>query len=262
MLLLVVCLAIGAATARAQVPSYYGEEYEKDTGKQVGKTWHSAAGYARQESPGANGKTNVMIIRRDSMKVYRLDTAKKTYITLDLSTIEDRSFIGIEALESQSHSVRRTSRGTEEVEGVDCTHYFVQRVDALKDGSTSSSDYEEWIAPDRIWRQRSDETRPGYYLVNRNVRVGEHPASLFEIPRDYTGMAMPGNLLELFGGNPQGGQPQKMGEVQQTATEAADRAGEAFEAIKQKVNDPETKQQANDVMQKLQEAFKGLGGQK
>ena len=182
-------LLLAAVVVKAQVPAHYAEEYEKETGKLRGKVWFADDGSFRQETPGENGKTSVIIVRRDSMAAYHLNTANKTYMKLDIASITDGlgggKLTGIEDMETAKTNIKSTFRGKETVEGVECDHYFHQRTDALKGGGTASADYDEWVPADKIWRQRSDELRPGRYLVQRNIRIGAQPASMFEIPRDY-----------------------------------------------------------------------------
>jgi hypothetical protein len=200
--LITVCLVAVTLTAVAQVPAHYAEEYEKETGKLRGKVWFAADGSFRQETSGENGRTSVIIVRRDSMAAYHLNTANKTYMKLDIASITDGlgggKLTGIEDMETAKSNIKSTFRGKETVEGVECEHYFHQRTDALKGGGSSSADYDEWVYPaDKIWRQRSDDIRPGRYLVQRNIRVGAQPTSMFEIPRDYKGSGLPAGVMGI-----------------------------------------------------------------
>jgi hypothetical protein len=72
------------ATAQAQVSPRYGEVYEKETGNLRSKEWISAEGNFRIESPRDDGGVNVTIFRFDTKTAYRLDMAKKTYISFSL----------------------------------------------------------------------------------------------------------------------------------------------------------------------------------
>ena len=196
------CVLMVALTAKAQVPAHYAEEYEKETGKLRGKVWFAADGSFRQETPREDGTMSVTIVRRDSMAAYHLNTANKTYMKLDISAITDGlgggKFTGIGEMETANTNIKSTLRGKETVEGVECDHYYHQRTDALKGGGSASADFDEWIYPaDKIWRQRSDELRPGRYLVQRNIRVGAQPASMFEIPRDYKGSGLPAGVMGI-----------------------------------------------------------------
>jgi hypothetical protein len=247
LLLLAVSLASVVATAQAQVPAHYGEIYEKETGKPRGKEWFSSDGSARMEYPSENGTTSIAIVRRDSMAAYILRPANKTYIRLDIGAIIDGlgagKLLGIEAFETESSDVERVFRGTEVIDGVECNHYFVQRVDVLKGGSTSSANWDEWINPaDNIWRQHSDDIRPGSYLVKRNIRIGAQPSNLFAIPRDYQAINIPvGGMLEMFmGGGTDKDESDQMKNLQNQ-----------LEKLNQIGNDPTKTQE-----QKLQDAMK------
>ncbi len=257
-LLLAVCLASVAATAQAQVPAHYGEIYEKETGKPRGKEWFSSDGNGRMEYPNDNGTTSIAIVRRDSMAAYILNPANKTYMRLDLAAITDGlgggKLSGIKSFETESSNVERTFRGKEVVEGVECDHNFVQRTDALKGGGSQSANWDEWINPaDKIWRQRSDDIRPGSYLVKRNIRVGAQPASLFEVPRDYKGSGLPGGgLLEMLGGGSQD---------KGNATDDLGKKVEAFQDMRNRMNESQNDGNKTD-QQKMIDALKMLGGGK
>jgi hypothetical protein len=218
--------ALIAISAQAQVPTHYGETYEKETGKLRGKAWISPQTGFRQETPGKDGHASVIIFRRDSMMAYVLNPAKKTYISIPFSQITDAGKLsGIEGFEEQSHNSKRTLVNKEVIEGVECDHYFVERTGQRKDGGTEYNNYDEWIAPDKIWRQRSDETRPGRYLVHRNIRIGQVAAHLLEIPKDFKGTTMPGGgMLEMLTGKSQGENMQKQQDAQKGVQDIFDNA--------------------------------------
>jgi hypothetical protein len=208
---LALTLTLGAATAQTKVVPRYGEAVEKETGKLRSKIWVSDKGF-RMETPRDDGGVNVIIFRTDSMTAYRLDPAKKTYFSFKVDVenlgLGGGELSGIEEFETVQSNVDRRLVGRETVEGVECEHYVIRRTDALKGGTTAIADREEWINPvDRIWRQQQDDIRPGSYLVHRKIVKGPQPAHLFEVPRDYTGSAMPaGGFMEALSGK-SGGDP-------------------------------------------------------
>jgi hypothetical protein len=243
-----VFLLVAAVAAKSQIIPHYGETCEKETGKLRGKTWMSPLGF-RQESTADNGKTNVIIYRVDSAKVYRLDMEKKTWMAFSLSQLMDGTFSGIEAFERENHSVQRTLINQETVEGKACNHYRVATATALKGGTTDRADWEEWIyEPDRMWIQRSDDIRPGRYLVHRNIVMGAQPAHLFEIPKDFKGSSLPaGGMMEMLTGKSKQQNQQDMND-----------AGKKAQDAKQQMNSADDPNKTDK--QKLQEALKMLEG--
>jgi hypothetical protein len=138
----------------------------------------------------------------------------------------------------------------EVIEGVECDHYFVERTGQRKDGGKEYNNYDEWIAPDKIWRQRSDETRPGKYLVHRNIRTGQVPAHLLEIPKDYKGTAMPaGGLMEMFTGK-------SREQNQQDAQKAMDELGEKFKKLEEDNKGKSEQEQIINALKLLEGANK------
>ena len=247
-------LFAAAVSAKAQVVPHYGETYEKETGKLRGKAWVSALGF-RQETPDENGKTSILIYRIDSAKVYIVDMEKKTWLSFSLSQITDGTLSGIRALERENHNVKRTLINQETVEGKNCNHYRVETATLLKGGTTDYADWEEWIyEPDKMWIQRSDDLRAGYYLVHRNIRMGAQPAHLFDIPRDFKGSELPmGGMLEMFTGKAQDGNsgPATLGtlagskEEQEVLKGKTLTVNELMQQMKEaeKIEDPQKRQQ-------------------
>ena len=244
---LITFILLAAVTiGQTQVIPYYGETYEKETGKLRSKAWISAQGHFRMETTGETGKTNVTIFRADSTKAYLLDMEKKTWMAISLSQITGGTLSGIAALEVESRSVTREFRGQEDIEGLTCSHYYVKGASALKGGTTDYNDYDEWIyEPDQIWRQRTDEIRPGLYLVHRNIKTGAPPAHLFEIPKDFRGSELPlGGMLEMF-----------TGKSKQENQQSAEDVGKSFEEVFKKINEAtdstKTKEQQMQDLLKL-----------
>jgi hypothetical protein len=236
------CLVALALTAKAQIIPHYGETCEKGSGKLRGKAWISAVGF-RQETPNENGKTNIIIYRVDSAKVFILNTDKKTWMAFSLSQLTSGKLSGVAAFERESHNVKRTFINEEEAEGKMCNHYRVETATALKGGTTDRADWEEWIyEPDRIWRQRTDDVKAGGYLVHRNIKTGEQPAHLFEIPKDFKGSYLPaGGMLEMFTGKAQDG---------------GNTGAATFQNLVGTEESEEKAKSANDLMKELKEAEK------
>lgn len=118
--------------------------------------------------PGENGKTTTVIFRADSLKFYILDREKKTWMSIDPTSITRGTFYGIAALEHEGNSVKRTFIKEENVGGYSCRHYRVESALAHKGGTTSYSDWDEWVyEPYKLVIRRSDDIRPD------NIRSGE-----------------------------------------------------------------------------------------
>ena len=255
--LITVCLVAVALTAtlQAQVPPHYAEEYEKETGKLRGKVWFAADGSFRQETPKEDGTMSVTIVRRDSMAAYHLNTANKTYMKLDIAAITDGlgagKLTGIEKMETANTDIKSTFQGKEIIEGVECDHYFHQRTDALRGGGSASADYHEWIPADKIWRQRSDDIRPGRYLVQRNISIGAQPANMFEIPRDYKGSGLPaGGLIEMMTGKTGAEAQEEQKQLDQKVISVNDLLEQLKEA--DKIQDPQKRREEQArIMQEM-----------
>lgn len=236
-LLLAVGLAVGAATATAQNVAMYSEVYKEKTGALEYKQWVSAGGNTRQETP--DGKVTIM--RIDSMKMYNLDPAAKTAQVLPLS----------QELASPEMRGRRTQRElikeNVSVEGYATNHYKVW--DARPENDAGVNERQEWIhAPFNTWIRILWDPLLGP-SVRRNIRTGAQPASLFEIPRDYTVSSMiPDGLQELLKGK-QNGQTDGAGALLEMMTGGKGTSGtnNADEQKKQKA---------------MQMILQGLGGAK
>lgn len=202
-ILLLLCALPIAQAAWGQntlVPGY-SEVYEENSGKLRSKEWQSTRN-VRMEMPGEDGKTTTVIFRADSLKFYILDTEKKTWLSIDPAQITGGAIYGIAALEHEGNSVKRTFINEENVGGYSCRHYRVESALAHKGGTTSYSDWDEWVyEPYKLVIRRSDDIRPGQYTIRQNIAMGPQPESLFEIPKDYKGSAMPlGGMMEMITG--------------------------------------------------------------
>jgi len=235
-----VCLVAVALTATAQVVPYYGEVYEdRSGGKLKCKMWVSAEGNYRQEVTD-NAGTFVNIFRRDSMTVYRLDMAKKTYMSFPFSQLSNsNSMFGMQMQESAN--TKAEFIGQETVEGKPCDHYRYTTVTRLANGQSETTIYDQWIyKPLNTWIRQTVGAYGSDPEVLRNIAQGQQPAHLFEIPRDFKGSSLPAGMLEMMTG--QSSQP----------------------ANQQGANDANKKpQDANQTQeQKIQEALKMLEGMK
>ncbi len=244
LLLLAVCLAIGAATAQAQVVPYYADVFQdRPGGKLLSREWVSAEGNFRQEVV-ENGA--VHIFRRDSMVMYILNPTQKTVMTMAWSQISDpNAMFGMRMTESENRTAEFVR--TEDVEGYECDYWVYKTVTNMTNGQSQTTEYHHWIyKPLNTWIRQTTQGG-GDPHIKRNIRQGPQSASLFEIPRDYTRTAMPGGgLLEMLTGQSRGQTEQKAGEAQQ-------RAGEAGKSLEQAL-DPKKSQteQINDVFKLLE----------
>jgi hypothetical protein len=181
-LFLTICLAIGAATAQAQSVAMYSEVYNEKTSELLYKSWQSANGNTRKETPDGS----VTIMRIDSMLMYKLNPANKTAIVLTLSQ------------DSLPADMRKDMRGQTltyqvieenvDVEGYSCVYREVTQ--SLPDGSDVTDNHKEWYhAPLRTWIRIFWDPILGTG-IRRNIKQGQQPAYLFEIPAGYKRMNM------------------------------------------------------------------------
>ena len=207
-LLIIVCIKI-AVTANAQLNGMlpcYSEVQEEHSNKIRSKQWVSTDKF-RLETPNDDGTMSVIIYRADSAKFYNLDMERKTWISFLLSQITEGTLSGIGALVVENHNVKKTFIKQEDVEGYMCNHYRFETTTPHAGGTTSYADWEEWIyEPYKTWIRHSDDLTDGQYVVRRNIVMGAQPEHLFEIPKDFKGMALPGGgMLEMITGKAQEG---------------------------------------------------------
>jgi hypothetical protein len=230
-----------ALTSVAQVVPHYAEVFNERTNQLNSKQWVSAAGHYRQEVTDQSG-TFINIFRRDSMTIYRLDVSKKTYMAIPFSQFGNpNSILGMNLQERAD--TKTEFIGQEEVEGKMCDHYRYTTVTRLANGQSETTIYDQWIyKPLNTWIRQTVGTYGDPREVLRNIAQGEQPAHLFEIPRDYSAMSLPGGgLLEsLLGGKSPAENQQKMNELQQGQRNAAEQINQAVDSSKtdqQKIQD-------------------------
>jgi hypothetical protein len=185
-------------TAQAQVVSYYGEVYEDRPGGRLKcKIWVSAEGNYRQEVTDNTG-TFVNIFRHDTMTVYRLDMAKKTYITFPFSQFPNaNSMFGMKIQESSN--TKSEFIGQEVVEGKTCDHWRYTTTTVLTNGRSETTIYDQWIyKPLNTWIRQTVGPNGSDPEVLRNIVQGQQPAHLFEIPRDFKDMSPTSGLMEML----------------------------------------------------------------
>lgn len=188
-------LASGAAWGQ----SYSAEQYAERSGKKLGKIWISGTN-GRFESYSA-GKTTTGIIRKDSAKIYILDLEKKTYLSMPFSQVRDlNALVGLD-METSSTQTKKFIK-KELVEGFMCDKYEVKNVSITSNGREEISTWEDWIYQPLKAAIKTTNTDTGYPIVLRNVQQGPQAASLFEIPKGFTGKGkLPaGGIMELVTG--------------------------------------------------------------
>jgi len=202
LLFITISLLAVIVTAQAQVVPYYGEYYEdRPGGKLKSKIWVSAEGNYRQEVTDKTG-TFVNIFRRDTMTVYRLDMAKKTYMSFPFSQFPNaNSAFGIKMQESAN--TKSEFIGQEEVEGKMCEHWRYTTTTVLTNGKSQITIYDQWIyKPLNTWIRQTVGPNGSDPEVLRNIVQGQQPANLFEIPKDFKNTSLPGGMMELFMNKP------------------------------------------------------------
>ncbi len=233
-LLLAVCLAVGAATATAQT-DYYAEEYIKSGNPRLSsKMWvsHSGGAYkSRRETydpgmgiPVSADEIPIVTISRmegDSVKIHSLDRKDKTYSTMAFAVprggrLGDVSVNGVSTAEMMDRMgltpdpLKKEFLGLEDVNGYECHHYR----------HTSDDGYrEDWIyEPLGIVIQRMEGS--SVFVLN-TIQPGPQPESLFELPADYkprsVDMSGLNFILDLMQGKGEAGEMMQQGaqELQQ-----------------------------------------------
>jgi hypothetical protein len=237
-----------ALTATAQVVPYYGEVYYEKTNKLASKMWVSANGNYRQEVTDNTG-TFVNIFRRDSMTVYRLDMAKKTYMAFPFSQLSNsNSMFGMKIQENAN--TKSEFIGQETVEGKTCDHWRYTTTTTLTNGQKQTTIYDQWIyKPLNTWIRQTVGTYGSDPEVLRNIAQGQQPAHLFEIPKDFKGSSLPAGMREMMTGQPKAESQPNMDAVQQQRQSNA-------EQIKS-IEDPnKTQEQKIQDMMKMREGIK------
>jgi hypothetical protein len=254
-LLIMVAILLTAVTAQAQVVAHHAETYEEETGRLAFKLWASARGNCRQEMPRDDGTTMTVIFRTDSAKFYLIDATKKMVISFSRSQAGQGKLWGIEAMETASRSYDKKFLGRETVEGYDCAHNSIRQTSANKAGIKEGVTTEEWFyEPYKLAIRSTDLARGRGYWIMRNITIGEPPAHLFEIPKDYKEMTIPmGGLLEMA-----------TGKTESDLKPAWDKANQDAKSQVDKVNSisndkSKTQEQKIQEMSKLLEGVLGGG---
>ena len=251
LLIITVCLAAVVLTATAQVVPYYGEVYEdRQGGKLKCKMWVSAEGNYRQEVTDKSG-TFVNIFRHDSMAVYRLDMAKKTYMVLSFSQLSNpNSMFGMKMEESAN--TKSEFIGQEVVEGKTCDHWRYTTTTVLTNGQSQTTIYDQWIyKPLNTWIRQTVGLYGSDPEVLRNITQGQQPDHLFEIPKDFKGMSLPaGGMMEMFTGKSKEQSQKDMNDFGKKTDEGIKQINEAADP-----NKPQ-EQQIQDLMKLINQSKK------
>ena len=194
--LIVMCF-LALTKVSAQVVPLYGEVYDEVNNKLLSKQWISSDGHYRQEVI-ENGVTTITIYRADTKKFYRLDTRNKTYLVIPMEQLQNANgMLGVKIQESASTKTEYI--GKEEVEGKMCDHYRYTTVTTLTNGRTETTIYDQWLYPPyNTWIRQTVGPLGSDRQILRNVTTGPQPNNLFEIPRDYKELSIPGGFLNML----------------------------------------------------------------
>jgi outer membrane lipoprotein-sorting protein len=228
LLLLAVCLAVGAATAQAQPVPLSLESYDEKTDKLTGREWYSAEGHSRMETPDGF----VTVYRADSMKFFLLDPKARTIMEIPRSQLKPGQIAGIKAYDVTGEV--REFIGIENVEGYECRHYRTKTTNVNAHGIEGEFVNDEWIYEPLKLAIRQSNGNGAVITISRNIRQGPQPASLFVIPRDYkrvdasaarSEVERANEMLKMLGGQGTGGaaqteQQRKMQEAMQRVQDA------------------------------------------
>ncbi len=260
-MLLAVCLAVGAVTAAAQKIPLYSEKFDERTDKLIAKEWRSAEGHLRQEQPRADGTSLITIYRADSMKFYTLAENTKTVAEMPLSQQQTPGEMA--GLVRDASSARELT-GRETVEGYDCAIYRVNKYRTLANGQREDSYHTEWYYEPLDLVIRHVESFNAMNLIQRNIVQGPQPASLFVIPSDYKWFDA-GSAMEQMRGQIEALKSVTQGKAPAGATDQQQRQ---VEQNRQDMQDLKKKQDAIDndpnltEQQKIIELLKLVGGGK
>jgi hypothetical protein len=163
----------------------YAEEYNRRTDKMTGKVWYSENNY-RQESL-VEGNT-VIIYRSDSAKVYMIHhPQKKTITVISMSQLPGlaKNLTGAKDVTTADELI-----GRENIEGYECEHHRTTNTMVDQNGKTGRYYRDSWwYEPYKLEIMSKEEGLDA--VVVRNIKLGQQPASLFELPKDYKMEAMP-----------------------------------------------------------------------
>lgn len=203
-LLLIAFAALANGAAWGQ--SYYYETYMEFSKTLVSKDWFSN-GCARSENFNPQGKLETIVIYRpDSAKIYQIWPDKKTYMPLPLTASNDAATNMINQVvgDKVEKGRKRTKKfiKAEEVEGFACKRYDWKSVVTQTNGSTEELTGTDWVYEplNIVIKSTNRKALPAdECAVVRLLREGPQPAHLFEIPKGYKPMSLPGGgLLEIF----------------------------------------------------------------
>ena len=254
-ILLLLAALLSSASAWAQGISFYGEWSREHSGKLDAKVWHTEK-FARSESvEDKDGKLTIFIFNIDSMKAYVLNPEKKTCLVMDLKDLSLNKIVGLDVEDSRRHT--REFIRTEDVDGRPCKLYHIVTFSKMKgreeeaDGSYYDWIYEPMIAKNYNGCIKTDNTiyTMDRCIVLRKIQIGPQPASLFEVPKDYTRTEVPlGGMMEMVTGK-------SREENQKDADKAGKDIKENFEQI-QKAGDQNKSQE--DQIKDLMKLFESM----
>ncbi|MCC6502631.1 MAG: DUF4412 domain-containing protein [Deltaproteobacteria bacterium] len=143
-----------------------------------------------------DGQKMVMITRHDKKAVWMLMPEEKTYMEMKLSSRQGRKD------DLSAYKIEQTMIGPETVNGVNATKSKILMV--APDGGKMGGFM--WMSRDGILVKMDaiavEKGSKERFTINlKNLKIGRQDPKLFEIPADYTGMAMGGFGMAIPGGD-------------------------------------------------------------
>lgn len=130
----------------------------------------------------AMGVKSITIVRSDKNVMWILMPQTKMYMERELS---QEQMVG--KAQKLPGEIERKKIGTEKVSGIVCDKYEI--VYKLEGAAETTVVY-QWLSKDNI-PMKTASPDGSWYSVNKNIKIGKQPASLFELPSGYKKFKMP-----------------------------------------------------------------------
>ena len=188
--------AMPGSAGKKSTVSYAATETVVSDGQTMNGKIYVAPGKARREMT-MKGKTQIIITRLDKKMNWHLMPEQKMYMEIPIG----QATSGGSADGGDINIKERTKIGSETIDGVKTTKYKITAVNAKGD----SLEGFVWLTKEGIELKLDAESQSKgrsvrYVKTLSDLQIGKQKASLFEIPKGYTGMGSPGkpNIGEMM----------------------------------------------------------------
>ena len=180
-------LAIGIFGCSPAGPKEFSaDSVSKYQGKRMESKMYFGKGKWRFES-SAFGQKNITIVRKDNNTVWVVMPQQKMYMEQKLDPKQLVSLSG-----SVPGEIKREKLGSENINGVSCDKYKITYRPQEK--APEASLY-QWLSKDQL-PMKSEALDGSWTTELKNVKLGQQPDSLFELPAGYKLFKLPKMRLQ------------------------------------------------------------------